>query len=54
VVLTVEPAAVDGADCFVSEDAPSGHLWHVAFEDVQAAAADGRGVDAHDGVGVGE
>ena len=45
----------DGSDSLVPEDPALGDGGNVALEDVQVGSADGRGVDAHDGVrGVGE
>ena len=41
---------LDGADGLVAEHAARLHLGHVALEDVQVGAADGDGVDPHDGV----
>src|SRR4029078_5801953 len=52
-VLDAGAHLFDGADRLVAEDAAFGHRGHVALEDVQVRAADGRGVDPHDGVGVG-
>jgi hypothetical protein len=51
-VLDAGADLLDGADRLVAEDAPVGDGGDVALEDVQVGAADGDGVDAHDGVGV--
>jgi hypothetical protein len=42
---------VDGPDGLMAEDPAGGHLGEVALEDVQVAAADGRGVNRDDGIG---
>ncbi len=41
----------DRADGLVAEDPAVGHRRHIALQDVQIGAADGRGVDAYDDVG---
>src|SRR5690606_37904581 len=46
------PDLLDGAHGLVAEDAPVGHGGHVPLQDVEVGAADGHGVDPHDGVGV--
>ena len=51
-VFTPVPDGFDGADGFVAEDAAVDDRGDVALEDVEVGAADGGGVDAHDGVGV--
>jgi hypothetical protein len=43
---------LDRADRLVPEDAAAGDLRCVAVEDVQVAAADGDGVDAHGRIGI--
>ena len=44
---------LDGSDRLMAQDAPVGHGWHVALEDVQIRSADRDGVDADDRIGVG-
>src|SRR5665213_1144035 len=56
-IIRVDATTICGTDLHilkgdVPEDASVGDLGHIAFEDMEIGATDGRGVDPDDGVGV--